>query len=242
MTNPDRREILSRVAAGTITPEEAAARLDAIRDGEPETESAIRKVRVIRRLGVVEIVGDPTVRDAVAVGPHRVRIEGDVMVFDGPNAGDDAGGFFFGIASNMGNARLLLRVNPSLGLDLLLQAGNCRVRGIEGPIRADVQAGSAIVDGIRQPVDFSVQAGSLRATGRLEDGESHIRCDAGSVALVLERGSSVKVNARATMGKIELPGNITVSGGGVQTVTVGDGVGSVLVETTMGSVKVTADE
>jgi hypothetical protein len=45
------------------------------------------------------------------------------------------------------------------------------------------------------------------------------------------------------MGKVELPGDLAVTGGrGVQQVTVGDGTGSVLVETNMGSVKVTADE
>ena len=233
---------MSRVAAGTITPEEAAARLDAIKDTEPEAETTIRKVRVIRRFGVLEIVGDPTVRDAIADGPHRARIEGDVMVFEGPSTGEESGGFFFGIGSNLANSRLRLRMNPSLGLDLQMQAGSCRVRKVEGPIRADIQAGSASIDGFTQAIDFSVQAGSLTAVGRLDGGDSRIRCDAGSVALTLERGSSARLKARATMGKIELPGNLAVTGvAGVQEVTVGDGVATVLIETNLGSVKVSAD-
>ena len=75
MSKADRREILSRVAAGTITPEEAASQLDAINADERQAESSIRTVRVVRQLGSFEIVGDPSVRDAVAEGPHHARID-----------------------------------------------------------------------------------------------------------------------------------------------------------------------
>lgn len=243
MSRADRREILSRVAAGTITPEDAAAQLDAINGSEADAEGAIRKVRVIRQLGSLEIVGDPTVRDAVAEGPHRARIDGDVMVFDSPTGDEDDGGFFFGIGPNLANQKLLLRVNPSLGLDLHLQAGSCRVRGVEGPIHADVQAGSATIEGFAKPFDFSVQAGSVKASGCCNEGESRIACDAGSVNLHLERGSGLRVKARAHMGKVVLPGDATVSGSRAsQEIVIGDGGGSLVIDTSMGSVKVTADQ
>jgi hypothetical protein len=239
MSKTDRREILSRVAAGTITPEEAAARLDAISREPEEPETAIHRVRVIKSLGTTEIIGDANVRDAVAEGQHRARIEGDTMIIEGQMI-EEWGSFFFGHPHSGGAERLVVRVNPSLSLDLQVQAGTVRVRGVEGPIRADLQAGSATIDGFSKPLDLTVQAGSVRASGRLDDGESRIACDAGSVNLYLERGSSVQMKARAHMGKVVLPGSTGALG--ALDATVGGGAASLLIETNMGSVKVTADQ
>jgi hypothetical protein len=243
MSKANRREILSRVAAGTISPEEAASQLDAINKDQEDTEPAIRRVRVIKRLGAAEIVGDPNVHDAVAEGQHRVHIEGDVMIIEGEVA-HEPGTFitrsWLGFSEHSSGDRLVVKVNPALALDLQVQAGSLRVNGVEGPIRADVQASSATIDGFRKPLDLTVQAGSIRANGRLDDGESRIACDAGSVTLYLERGSSVRIKAQAHIGKVVLPG---VAGAtGAQDVTVGGGAASLLIKTSMGSVKVTADE
>jgi hypothetical protein len=162
------------------------------------------------------------------------------MIFE-PQNSDEPAGFFFGLGRNFANDRLLLRVNPALALDLRLQAGNCHVQGVEGPIHADVQAGSATIEGFAQPFDFSVQAGSLRASGRLAEGESRIQCDAGSVALALERGSSVRIRTRSTMGKVELPGGASTTGDRrAQESIVGDGAASLVIQATMGNVRVAA--
>ena len=241
MSKADRREILSRVAAGTITPEEAASQLDAINHTE-EAESTIRKVQVVRQLGVVEVIGDPTVHEAVAEGPHSARIDGDVMVFEAEGSHEHEG-FIFGLGRHIPEGKLLVRMNPALDLELRVQAGSCRVRGVEGSIRADVQASSATVDGFASPINLSVQAGSVRATGRLDRGDSRIVCDAGSVNIHLERGSSVNIRARASMGKVELPGGPGASGViRAQQATVGAGDGSLAIETSMGNVKVTSDQ
>jgi hypothetical protein len=198
-------------------------------------------VRVARHLGSVEIVGDPSVREAVAEGPHRARVEGDTMVFE-PDPAIDEGSFMFGFGRNWASDKLLIRVNPAAALDLQIQAGNCRVRGVEGPIRADVQAGSATIDGFRSPLTLGVQAGSIRASGRLDEGESRISCDAGSVNLTLERGSSVRIVSRATMGKIELLGETGASvNRGSHEATIGDGAALLNVTTNMGSVRISAE-
>lgn len=240
MDKPDRREILSRVAAGTISPEEAASQLDSLGQTEETAEPGIRRVRIARQLGSVEIIGDRSVREAVAEGRHRVRIEGDTMIFEG-EGWDEAGGFVFGFARNWATEKLLIRVNPSLALELNLQAGNCRVSGVEGPIHADVQAGSATIDGFRHELHISVQAGSLKASGILDQGDSRITCDAGSVNLMLERGSSVRIQARASMGKVELPGAIRVNPrSSRQEVQLGEGAGLLRIDTNMGSVRVAA--
>ena len=241
MSNEDRREILSRVAAGTITPEEAASQLDRLNRAEAASQPAIRCVRVARHLGSVEIIGDPSVREAVAEGQHRARIEGDTMVFE-PDPAADEGTFMFGFGRNWANDKLLIRVNPSTALELHIQAGNCRVRGVEGPIRADVQAASASIEGFRSSLTLSVQAGSIRASGRLDEGESTISCDAGSVNLVLERGSSVRIVSRASMGKVELLGDATAySNRGGHEATLGGGTAALNVTTNMGSVRISAE-
>jgi hypothetical protein len=240
VANVDRREILSRVAAGQITPEEAASQLEAIKHDEPD-QSAIRKVRVVKQFGTLEIVADPTVREAVAEGPHRARIDGDVMVLEG-EAASDWGGFFFGGGRDWAHQTLRIRMNPALPLDLQVQAGTCRVRGVEAPIRADIQAGSATIDGFRNELDVSVQAGSLKASGRLDEGDSRINCNAGSVSLHLQRGSSVRIKARTNLGKVELPGEASLrQNRSAQEAIIGDGGGSLLIEGNMGSVRVTAD-
>jgi hypothetical protein len=241
MSKADRRQILSRVAAGIMTPGEAAAELESLGSEAAEKVSPVRRVRVIKQLGPAEIIGDPTVRDAIAEGPHRVRIEGDVMTIEGEES-DESDGFVFGFGRNFGADRLMVRVNPSLALDLQVQAGSCRVRGVTGPIRAEVQAGSATIEGFANPLALSVQAASVRATGRLQVGQSRISCDAGSVKLHLERGSSVRIEARASLGKITLPGaeeSGFVEGG--REVTIGEGAGSLQIESNMGSVNVSAD-
>jgi hypothetical protein len=241
MSKPERREILSRVAAGTVSPEEAAAQLDAINQSERQAESSIRTVRVVRQLASFEIIGDPSVRDAVAEGPHHARIDGDVMVFDGGTS-DGPWGFMFGLGRNLLRDALLVRMNPALGLDVQVQAGDCRVRGVQGPIRARVQAGSATIDGFASAVDFSVHAGDLRATGRLDSGDSRIACKMGSASLHLERGSSVRIKARSSLGDIELPDRSSQTGAtGNEDFIVGAGAASLAIETTLGSVKVTTD-
>jgi hypothetical protein len=243
MSKTDRREILSRVAAGTISPEEAASRLDAIDPDPDETDTGIHRVRVIKRLGAAEVIGDPNVRDAVAEGQHRARIEGDVMIIEGEIA-NEPGTFitrsWLGFPEHSSGDRLVVRVNPALALDLQVQAGSLRVSGVEGPIRADVQASSATIDGFSKPLDLTIQAGSMRATGRLDEGESRITCDAGSLNLYLERGSSVRIKAQAHLGKVVLPG--VEGSSGAQDVTVGAGTASLLIKTNIGSVNVTADQ
>src|SRR5258705_12083428 len=97
------REILSQVAAGKITAEEGAARLEAL-DAEPspapdalpspEPTGEIRHVKVTSRFGSTDIIGDPSIAGAVADGPHRARQEGDALVINqSPLTGEVRFGF-----------------------------------------------------------------------------------------------------------------------------------------------------
>jgi hypothetical protein len=237
-----KREILKQVAAGDLTPEEAEARLAELDRGEPATatlEPAFT-VRVVRIAGAAEVIGDATVKEAIAEGPHVVRREGAQLVIESkPSPGE---GYSFGpvFLSTDAHRRLRIRMNPELALDAEIQAGSLRVQGLKGTIRADVSAGSAHIDGFVKPIQVKVQAGSVNASGRLAEGESHISCEAGSVRVALAPDSSVKIRARTTLGRVAIPGSVSrgVLGGEIQETVIGSGAGSLEIDSAMGSVNV----
>ena len=219
-----------QVAAKTMTPEEAAARIDELeRSQERESPRAgsLHSVQIEALARSVLVVGDPTVAEAVAEGPHTARREGDVLYIEDEER--ESLGFRFGPGLGLGfEARpLTVRMNPSLALDVDLQAGSLRTRGIRGPIGARVQAGRARFDDFEGPINLNVQAGDVRARGRMAEGESQIRCEAGSVRIELERDSSVRVKARSRLGKVELPndGLEWVAGSGAATLDIEVGMG-----------------
>ncbi|MGH9129138.1 MAG: hypothetical protein ACRDY2_09260 [Acidimicrobiales bacterium] len=83
------REILEAVAAGRITPEEAAARLAAGSEGV-----GLRRVRVRAATRTVRVLGDPGVSEVAVEGLHEVRREGDTLVVSAHPA-EGGGGFAF---------------------------------------------------------------------------------------------------------------------------------------------------
>ena len=131
--NDLRREILTQVAAGTISAEEGAARLESLEipampapaPGPSVPGLKGRFVKVISQFGSAEIVGDPSVAFAVADGPHRARQEGDTMVIEHqPFDEDDS--FAFGQGASrprivlngamIARRNLTVRMNPDLAL------------------------------------------------------------------------------------------------------------------------------
>ncbi len=259
------REILNQVVGGKITPEEGAARLQSLEEAEPATPDAVpaggdltrsgspqtRRVKVVSQIGSAEVVGDPSVAFVVAEGPHRARQDGDTMVIDhAPFEENDH--FVFGrdsrrVAVNgtdFQRRKLIVRMNPQLALYTSVQAGSVRIEGVHGSIDGEVQGGNCQVSGFRGPLNFVIQMGNLSASGRLDGGASKIRCEMGSVNINLEKGSSVRVTARTTLGKVSIEGagagNVGV-GQTAQDVTVGSGAGSLDCECTMGNVKVSAE-
>jgi Putative adhesin len=225
-----KREILMQVANKTITPEEAAARIEELereQAPEPAGSGSLRLVRIEARARSVIVIGDPTVGEAIADGPHTARREGDILYIEDEER--DTFGFRFGpsFGFNFEDRPLTVRMNPKLALDVDLQAGSLRTRAIRAPIGARVQAGRARFDDFDGPLTLHVQAGDVRARGRMAEGESKIRCEAGSVRIELERDSSVRVRARSRLGKVELPNNDLdwVAGSGAATLDIDVGMG-----------------
>ena len=244
------------MARGEITPDEGAARLDFV-DASPAAVAAttappaghpagatLRRVKVSTQIGTAEVVGDPSVAFAVAEGAHSARQEGDMMVIEQrPFEGSDT--FTFGHPGNPRGPRrnLIVRMNPDLELITDVQAGSVRVDGVHGPIKSEVQAGNFSIEDFRGPLDLSVQAGNVIASGRLETGESRIHCEMGSVAIRLEKGSSVRIGARTQLGKLVLEGAgaQTSASGSDKRLTVGAGAASLDINCEMGNVRVTVD-
>ena len=260
--NDPRREILTQVAAGTISAEEGAARLESLETPAPAsapTPSPVhsgvagRHVKVVSQFGSADIVGDPSVAFAVADGPHRARQEGDTMVIEHQPFDEDES-FAFGPGGSrprivingvtIARRKLTVRMNPDLALTADVQAGNVRVDGVHGPITSEVQAGNFKVSDFRGTLNLVVQAGNVTASGRLDRGASKVLCEMGSVKLNLEQGSSVRISARSTMGRVAIEGPGAERAGAARSgrdVTIGSGAATLDVECTMGNVKVSAD-
>lgn len=93
------RTILEDVAAGRLSPEEAAARLGRApgqgprrsQPPPPGSSPTVRSVQVRAAARTVRVVGDPMVAEVAAEGLHQVHREGDTLVVTAHRR-DDAGG------------------------------------------------------------------------------------------------------------------------------------------------------
>jgi hypothetical protein len=249
------REILSQVAAGTLSAEEGAARLEAL-ETEPANPSpprpspaadggaGVKQVRVFARLGNTEIIGDPSVSYAVAEGPHKARQEGDTMVIEQSPLDGEATFEFSRPQARVRIPRidigdkLIVRMNPALPLVAKTQAGNLLINGVKGSIAAEVQAGNCDIVEFRGPMNLKVMAGNITARGRLDGGASTIRCQMGEVRVVLDKASSVRIRARTTMGEVSFE---NIKGDGKGDVTIGSGAGTLDCDCTMGTIRIAVE-
>jgi hypothetical protein len=219
-------------------------------------DDTINAIRVSGTFRTLRVEGDTSVRGAVAEGPHEVRNKDGVLVFEDYADEDDPGFTLFGPRFRRGRIQLSgkingkefsfgenvphelrIRMNPELPLEIDLTAGSARVRDVSGPIRATLAAGTARFEGIQSPFVAVVDAGSLNVHGLFDRGESEIRCTAGKVRIELDEESSVRITARATLGKISLPHKKDWAGigGGRREVIVGEGKGTLDIEATTGA-------
>lgn len=249
-----RREILQRVAAGELTPAEAADLLDAAPDEAPaRTEppaptpgGTATRIRVVGDFRSARIVGDPSVAEAVADGPHTVHRDGDTLVIEAESDEPREREWRFArntVVIGLGSKPkpLSVRMNPDLPLEVRIDAGSASIEGVRAPISGDIDAGALRIRGAASPFDLQVDAGSVSVEGRLDHGESRIKCDAGSVKVLLEKGSSVRVRAHADVGHVSVGRTATrgVSiGGGPQESVFGDGEATLTIEGGIGKIKV----
>src|SRR5688572_13157781 len=98
MSDAERRSILSQVAEGTLSPDEAAERLACL-DQAGSNRTSVKtaaggdrglppgapasRIRIVGSVRMVEIVGDANVKEASVEGPHDARREGDLLIIEG---------------------------------------------------------------------------------------------------------------------------------------------------------------
>lgn len=266
----ERRTILIDVAEGRLSPEDAAERLDALRgepreQAPPQAERASR-IRVVSTIGMVSVVGDASVAEASTDAAHRTRYEDGTLIIESADDPDVGGAWFpprpgrssrrtpprsplaFGLGVGWGwggmstRTPFAVRMNPDLPLEVDLTAGSLSVTGVRSPLRLDVGAGTMRLDGVTGPLALTVTSGGVVVRGRITQGDSRIRCELGKVAVQLDTGSSVRVNGRATLGKVVLPGKEPAFGAGLieDTTVVGQGDATLEIETSAGGITVTA--
>lgn len=105
MSDAERRSILSQVAEGTLSPDEAAERLASLeadksahdQPGSQRTSvktaaggerglppgAPASRIRIVGSVRMVQIIGDANVKEASVEGPHDARREGDLLIIEG---------------------------------------------------------------------------------------------------------------------------------------------------------------
>ena len=183
----NRRGLLEDVAAGRVSPSEAARLLEA-----PVPPTATTAVRLRAAYRAVDVVGDPGVAEVLVVdGDHHLEREGDLLV-----VGDAAPAGLRFAGTPLGR-RLALRVNPRLAIDVEVTGGALSVWGTAGPLRAVVQAGTGVLEGVRDRLDLRVVSGAVRVAGAPVTGDWQIRAEGASVAVLLDPAADATVSVAA---------------------------------------------
>jgi hypothetical protein len=264
--NERQRAILQQVAEGRLRPEEAAVLLDQA-DGaeqdrgsehdEPSEEpaagpggrptgaaagpatadSAIKRVRVVGNFRAARVVADPTIREAIAEGPHVARREGDLLIVESALDETDMPGFVFN--RGMRNWRLNI---PS---DFAGRSGRPprpqrpqrppragRSRGEEEaswnrtswshdeltvrmrpdlPLEVELSAGTLRVDGLTGPLRLDIRAGSARIERVRGPIEALVAAGSLRVEALLTQGASrIRCDASSVRLNLERGSNVLV--------------------------------
>lgn len=142
---------------------------------------------------------------------------------------------------------LLIRANPELAVEVDVTAAACTLSGLRARTKVDISAGTATLEQIRGSLDLRAQAASVRVRARLTEGQSRVRCEAGSVVVELEPGSDVTVRTQTELGRVRLRRGERATGGGAgvrvnDELVVGEGHAALDIDAVMGSVEVRAEE
>lgn len=247
----DLRAILEDVAAGRLSAEEASSAIRGLTADVATVADEQEVGRITIKAGAVRltIIGDDSVAQAVADGPHTMRHEGDTLLIDtntteGEYTAEAPRSAFITWVGQMINrvgASVRIRVNPDLPLQVLLVGGVLELSGVRAGASIGVEAGSAQVSG-SGPLLFDVASGSGRVDWTFT-GQSRVRADMGSVGVTVRPDSDVVLTADSSLGQAVVrthQGNETAPQGAATTpVTVGAGTGRLTVSARMGAAQVT---
>jgi hypothetical protein len=212
---------------------------------KPVNTSGVQRISV-RAVGRrVRIIGETAVATLSADGPHVLRRNGAVLeVSSDGELGASLDGFSIlrGVPRNMEDLRalglgkeLLLRVNPSIVVDVEMTAGNLNTERVPHLGKVRVTAGGAKLLDVTEINDALVQAGSATIKGAIKTGRNRIRAESGSLSITLGDDSNVTVTGESQLGRISWSGGHTGAG---DEVVMGNGSAKLDVEVVMGHAQI----
>ena len=212
---------------------------------KPVNTSGVERISV-RAVGRrVRIIGETAVATLAADGPHVLRRNGSVLeVSSDGELGASLDGFSIlrGVPRNLEDIRalglgkeLLLRVNPSIVVDVEMTAGNLNTERVPHLGKVRVTAGGAKLLDVTEINDALIQAGTATIKGAIKTGRNRIRAESGSLSITLHDDSNVTVTGEAQLGKISWTGGHTGAG---DEVVMGNGSAKLDVEVVMGHAQV----
>ncbi len=212
---------------------------------KPVNTSGVERISV-RAVGRrVRIIGETAVATLAADGPHVLRRNGAVLeVSSDGELGASLDGFSIlrGVPRNLEDIRalglgkeLLLRVNPSIVVDVEMTAGNLNTERVPHLGKVRVTAGGAKLLDVTEINDALVQAGSATIKGSIKTGRNRVRVESGSLSITLGDDSNVTVTGESQLGRISWSGG---HAGAVDEVVMGNGSAKLDVEVVMGHAQV----
>ena len=193
----------------------------------------------------VRIVGETSVATLSADGPHVLRRNGAVLeVSSDGEIGPSLDGFSIlrGAPRSLEDIRalglgkeLLLRVNPSVAVDVEVTAGSLHTERVPRLGKIRVTAGGAKLLDVTEVHDVLVQAGSATIKGSISQGRHRVRVESGSLSITLADNSNVTIKSDAQVGKVSWAGGHSGAG---DEVVMGNGNARLDVEVVMGHAQV----
>lgn len=182
--------------------------------GQGARAGGLTKVAITSVGRRVRIEGDPSVATLVVEGQHVLRRNGTVMEVSSTG---EFGPSFQGFSlirppRNLDDLRdiglgkeLLVRVNPTLVVDVEVTTGGLKTTGIPRLGRVRVTAGGCTIEGVDEVGDLLAQAGGVNVDGPISTGRSRLKVESGSLNVTLTKGANVTVRGEARLGRISWP-------------------------------------
>jgi len=235
-------KIAKMLEEGKISPQEAEKLLAALDEPAPQTSPAAvgnsLRARIDRADLLVRV--DPAISEPKVEAPAALNLELQ-KDSDGWSLKQKGGKIrvgFFDLFSKRHAVELALPVG--VGLDLNLGQGALKVADSLPVLRARIGQGGADFAAVEE-VDLQIGQGSINGRARLSGGSHRLGAGMGSVKLVLEEGSDLRLQLKTGMGEISVTGSLQYSSPkpaakfeGV----VGEGRGLLKVSVGMGNVEV----
>lgn len=235
-------KIASLLEEGRISPQEAEKLLAALDGPSPERKTAaaggslrVQIDRVDLRVGVDPALGEPKVE---APDSLRLSLQHRENGWELKQQGSKLRIGLFDLFSKRHAARLLLPAG--VGLDVRLGQGALSVHDPLPALRASVGQGSVDFTAVEE-LDVQLAQGSISGRARLAGGSHRLSLGMGSVKLVLEKGSDLRLQLKTGMGEILVTGAVQHASkkpSARYEGSVGEGRGMLKVSVGMGSVEV----